>query len=114
LFTEKAAAGLYSTAEDYAVFLNANIDGFRGNGILPRQSFEKMFTKINDIYGLGWGIVDLENGERVVEHAGANYGWKSYSAFIPERGDGIVILTNSDRGMSFYGDLANVWYKSKG
>ena len=114
LFIEKAAAGLYSTVTDYCKFIQANIAGYRGEGLLPEDVYEQMFTKVNEHYGLGWRVVELKDGERVIAHGGANYGWKSYTAFFPGRGDGIVILTNSDRGLPFYRDVANTWYEGKG
>jgi CubicO group peptidase (beta-lactamase class C family) len=45
-------------------------------------------------WGLGWGLNTTAEGD-VVYHSGANRtGFRSYCQFSPERGTGIVILTN--------------------
>lgn len=110
LFAEQAAAGLYSTAEDLAIFLIALMNE---NPPIDSSLLDRMFTPVKGGYGLGFSIVE-EGGEKVVAHGGSNHGWKSYMAMLPDRGDGIVILSNSDRGMPFYGDLANLFFSYHG
>ncbi len=51
-----------------------------------------------DKYGLGYITERLSDGTRFVWHNGGNRGWNSAFAAVPELGEGIVILTNSDTG----------------
>lgn len=46
-------------------------------------------------YGLGWFLHDYQ-GRKVVSHSGGLDGMISQSAFLPEAGLGIVVLTNSE------------------
>lgn len=110
LFVEQAAAGLYSTAEDLAYFLMALMDD---NPPIDSSLVDLMFTPFKNNYGLGFTIGD-ERGVKIVAHGGSNIGWKSYMVMLPDRGDGIVILTNSDRGMPFYRDMANLFFSYQG
>lgn len=110
-FAEQAAAGLYSSAGDMARFLIEHMRGLRDDGVLlGAPQYREMMTPGEGDYGLGWSVTPLPGGERVVAHGGANRGWKAYVAMIPERQSGIAILTNSDRGMSLYRDVANTWF----
>jgi CubicO group peptidase (beta-lactamase class C family) len=51
-------------------------------------------------YGLGW-FVDQYKGLPVIHHGGNTLGFTSDLAFLPERGLGIVILTNA-QGANFF------------
>ncbi|MHB0878842.1 MAG: serine hydrolase, partial [Anaerolineae bacterium] len=54
---------------------------------------------IDGVYwGLGWG---LEEGPRAraIWHWGDNDGFKSFAIAYPEAGEGLVVMTNSDRGL---------------
>ena len=106
LFAERAAAGLYSTAADLALFLQYALAVFEG-AVDPELGV--MFTEQAGGYGLGWQITILPDGRHLLGHGGSNRGWKANMALIPEDGAGIIILTNSDRGMPFYRDLTNYW-----
>jgi hypothetical protein len=45
----------------------------------------------------------------VVSHTGANRGFRAIFADAPDRGDGFVVLTNSDRGLAMTSDLFCSW-----
>ena len=49
-------------------------------------------------YGLGFGLRTLAEGVRMVSHDGTNRGWRARIAAFPDRGWGIVVLTNGENG----------------
>lgn len=111
LFTERAAAGLYSTAGDLAIFIQYLL------GIYEQRKdsdLKEIFTPVGDGYGLGLQVIELPDGRTLVGHGGSNRGWKANMLLILEDGAGIVILTNSDRGMPFFRDLTNYWLDQQG
>lgn len=129
LFTEKAAAGLYTTAADLARFVAAEMSGPHGEpagrGLLAPQTLGSMFTPVVPLggiegkwlgvsMGLGHFIESLPDGARAVSHTGANQGWNLQFLSVPERGSGIVILTNSDQGSSLCVELLNAWGQWQG
>lgn len=112
LFTEQAAAGLYTTAADFARFIEANIRicmGEAGSAPITQNSQSVMLTPVKKDYGFGFIINELPDGSRLIYHGGTNRGWRSQFAILPERGDGLVVLTNSDNGESLHADLLCLW-----
>jgi CubicO group peptidase (beta-lactamase class C family) len=119
-FTALAAAGLYSTASDLARFVAAGMAGPNreppGRGLLSPRDVELMFTPTVEMdastslgYGLGYGVRLLPGEIRMVSHSGGNRGWRARFAALPDRGEGIVILTNSDTGDGLTNDLLRFW-----
>jgi CubicO group peptidase (beta-lactamase class C family) len=113
LFTEKAAAGLYTTAADLARFVAAEMPGpngeLAGRGVLLPETLDLMSTPIFPLQtgaaqGLGQSILTIPDGSKVLQHWGDNSGWKGYIAANPKWGVGFVILTNSDNGMNLSND----------
>lgn len=111
LFTAKAAAGLYTTASDLARFVAAGLPGPdaapAGRGVLTPATLDIMFSPApatqralarDMAYGLGYETTTLPNGTRMVDHIGSNKGWRARFAALPDKGAGIVILTNSTTG----------------
>lgn len=122
LFTARAAAGLYTTAEDLARFVAAAMPGpakkLAGRGVVNPESVEAMFTPAAETrpgsgihYGLGYGIQTLPNGVRAVGHSGGNRGWKLRFALLPGKKEGIVVLTNSDTGARLYQEVLCAWFE---
>lgn len=122
LFTAKAAAGLYTTAEDLARFVAASVDGPvgqpAGRRVLRAATVAQMetpapHTATSNFVGYGFGyIVDtLANGMRYVSHTGGNRGWRSVFVAVPGTGDGIVVLTNSDSGAALYAKVVCTWMR---
>jgi CubicO group peptidase (beta-lactamase class C family) len=117
LFTEKAAAGLYTTALDLARFVAAGMADPNGEpagrGVLAPDTLTVMFTPAiqlqgQDAWGLGHQISTLPDGSRTIGHGGANAGWRAYFVEIPEQGLGVVVLTNSDNGMALVDNVVSV------
>ena len=61
--------------------------------------------------GLGYAIDTARDGSAVVWHAGENRGWAAVFVTLPERREGIVILTNSNRGFDFHELALDAWDK---
>jgi len=124
LFTEKAAAGLYSTATDMAWFVNASMNTPEGEplgrGIVSPETLSLMYTpnaQLSSIealfsaesYGLGHFIETLPDGSKLVGHTGGNFGWLSQFMFLPGKNEGIVVLTNSENGLLLVAQVVGAW-----
>ena len=105
-YPEIATAGLWTTAEDYGMFLVAVMaaaDGEREFGITPEVAKEMLTIAGNPNpvrgYGLGFGILPNDDGSvQSFEHHGKNFGYlASFSAFPRERALSIVLTNNADR-----------------
>jgi CubicO group peptidase (beta-lactamase class C family) len=103
-----AAGGMYSTANDLARWLRIQLgEGtIDGKEIFPRRiiretqspqiHFKQRFQRFDRFaYGLGWVMADLD-GDLVLHHFGGYPGAQAHVSFMPERGLGIAVLTNSD------------------
>ncbi|MFW9923229.1 MAG: serine hydrolase domain-containing protein [Candidatus Thorarchaeota archaeon] len=118
-FTALAAGGHYSTILDLSEFVLANMDGsageLPGRGVLNESTLEIMQTKVADVhpfmggYGLGFQLKILQNGQKMVFHNGQNTGFIGTMNFIPETGEGIVILTSCDSAKSLIIELESQW-----
>jgi CubicO group peptidase (beta-lactamase class C family) len=132
LFTEQAAAGLFTTASDLARFAAATMTGPQGQppgrGVLSPSTVAEMISPVAladevlaaDVTrsphqtnrGLGYAIDVYPDGTAEVWHAGAiSTAWFAVFASLPERGEGIVILTNSIRGDRPIEPALNAWYE---
>lgn len=112
-YTEKAAAGLYTTASDLAEFVAAGVRDtnkqFRSNGLIKPELIELSYQPNKGNYGFGNNIFTLTNGSKTVSHGGDNRGWNSGYMSIPDEGEGIVILTNSENGCNLIWDVLDIW-----
>lgn len=89
--------GLHSSAEDVARYLVAQLDAGRGpNALLTPESFATLH-RASGVgtagYALGWDTA-VAAGVPVVEHGGASPAFHSSMLFAPERGVGVVVLSN--------------------
>jgi len=96
--------GLWTTASDLAQTIIAIDAAFRGTDseFLSPSLAHEMLTKQNDQWGLG---VQLQGaGDTLAfRHDGSTPGYKAVLFAYANRGEGVVILTNGDRG----GELAD-------
>ena len=65
-------------------------------------------------YGFGW-IIDERNGRKVIEHGGANVGFRSYYTRFVDKDLTIIIMTNTDGAnpAAIVKALANYYFANK-
>lgn len=106
VYPEQAAAGLWTTAADYARLLLCMDQAFLGkNSPFSKSTVEEMAKAQTGGYGLGWEL-GTSDGATTISHGGANEGFRCLAWLCPARGEGIVVLTNSDDGDGFIADIA--------
>ncbi|MDI9458320.1 MAG: serine hydrolase domain-containing protein [Bacillota bacterium] len=121
VYPEKASGGLFATAEDIARFLLASMGE---NPVLSQDSIDLMYTSMSDkiglyglvfdAYGFGHYLETLPNGALSVSHGGQGSGIMTHFQAVPETGDGLVILTNSQRSWPFIACLLREWARWRG
>ncbi|MGI8838783.1 MAG: serine hydrolase [Pyrinomonadaceae bacterium] len=98
-FPEMAAAGLWSTPSDLARFaleLQKSKAG-RSNKILSTEMTKQMLTRQIQNWGLGL-VVEGEGRSARFSHGGDTQGYNCQMIAYENTGQGVVIMTNSDRG----------------
>lgn len=127
-FVEQAAAGLYTTAGDLALFGAAALpagDSSAGRGTLSAQSVKQMLTPTSlmpphsletylsgmDGYGLGYFVETLPDGSRLYSHTGGNRGWRSLLIIAPDQEAVLAVVTNSDNGSQVNDQITRLWVR---
>jgi CubicO group peptidase (beta-lactamase class C family) len=107
IYPEMQAAGLWTTPADmarYMIELQLANEG-RSEKVLHREMINKMLTPQNGgPAGLGPFLTGAGAGRRF-SHNGANAGFRCNFVGLLNRGDGAVVMTNSDLGDPLIGDL---------
>lgn len=80
----------------------------------PVVEVSGLFGLVADGYGLGHFTETLSDGRHAVWHGGQGHGWMTHFHAIPATGDGIVILTNSQRSWPFMAQLLSDWARWSG
>lgn len=126
VYPEKASGGLFASVEDIAAFVAAGMPSYfyTDHRVLTSESINKLYTPmvekpgiydlVFDSYGLGYYIETLENGKQSVANGGQGGGVMTFFQAVPETGDGIVILTNSQRSWPFFGYILSDWARWSG
>ena len=97
-YPEQAAAGLWTTPTDLAKAMMAVQRAHAGETkLLPSAITRQMLTAVKADYGLGWGLGG-SGKELSFGHGGSNAGYRCYAWAYAEKGQGAVIMTNSDSG----------------
>lgn len=121
VYPERASGGLFATIGDVAAFAIAGMPDFSNSGseVLEKDMILQMFQEQMPLsgfysmafpsYGLGHFLEDLSNGKRAISHGGQGSGWMTHFHSIPESGDAIIILTNSQRSWPFFADILTIW-----
>jgi CubicO group peptidase (beta-lactamase class C family) len=118
-----AADDLHTTADDFAAFVVAvmNGDGLPVELAAQRDSIHTpdptatcdpaVVTRCPDRVGvgLGWWIYEYPD-ETVLMHSGSDAGEKAIAFYIPERRTGAVILTNGAYGFNVYFDVIDLLF----
>lgn len=109
VYPERASGGLYSTVGDLAHFLIAATTNNKQE-VLSEEMIELIqspMVKIGGVYSLvadnyGFGhFIEYFNNKKAVFHGGQGHGWMTHYHLVPEDGNGIIILTNSQRSWPF-------------
>lgn len=104
-YPEQAAAGLWTTPSELALYAREVQRAWRGESarVLTEALAREMLTPDEDSWGLGPGI--SEDGERF-RHGGSNQGFRStFTAYI-DGDDGVFVMTNSDSGSDLAREVA--------
>ncbi|MEE8294761.1 MAG: serine hydrolase domain-containing protein [Sphingomonadales bacterium] len=122
--TMHAAGGHFSTANDMAIWLEAQLnDGLvDGKQIFPeglvegthqaRTSLEATFAAYKrHHYGFGWYQADYRD-QQMIHHFGSFSGYRSHVSFIPALGMGVAVMINdtSRPGFNLPDTIANYIY----
>ena len=117
VYPEMGAAGLWTTPTDLALFTNEIMLSWNGrsNKVLSREMVIQMLTShaddvpdmspFNLDYGLGWYLWNFGNHSYFV-HGGDNpEGFQSIVIGLPEKGWGVIIMTNGVNGSRLYFEI---------
>ncbi len=109
IYPEIAAAALWTTSADLALFLVELQLSLRGesNRVLSRENTEVLLTEVMRDYALGFGVW-VDRGQSYFGHDGANDGFRSRMVAHRSLGFGVVILTNSDRASEMFDALVEL------
>lgn len=123
VYPGRGSGGLHATAADVARFVAAAMAGADQSVLSPEgvaalhqpvASVGGLFGFAADGYGLGHFTERLSDGREAVWHGGQGYGWMSHMHLVPEGGDGIVILSNSQRAWPLFAAILRDWSKRLG
>lgn len=126
IYPDKASGGLFASAQDIAAFITAGMTNFSqsDHNVLTAQSINQLYTPVVEIpgfyglafdsYGLGHFVENVSSNQKAVSHGGQGTGWMTHFCSVPETGDGIVILTNSQRSWPFFAYILSDWAKWSG
>ena len=99
VYPEMAAAGLWTTPSDLALFaieIQKSLAG-KSNKVLSQKMTEQLLTVQKGEWGLGLRLSGAGNAARFA-HNGANDGFQCVMIAYNRTGQGAVVMTNSDNG----------------
>lgn len=98
-YSEAAAKGLWTTPLDYASFMLALVGDAMGRPkrLLSPESARAMLTPQFRNRGFGF-LVDGSGNDVRFSARGRTSGFSGLAVFYPARGQGLIVLTNSDNG----------------
>ncbi|MCJ7557583.1 MAG: beta-lactamase family protein [Gammaproteobacteria bacterium] len=95
-YPEMAAAGLWTTAEDLALFAIEMQKALKGESkLMSKDMAQTMATPVDSGYGLGWGI-SARGDTGYFSHGGWDEGFCSQLTAHLEKGYGVVVMINSN------------------
>jgi CubicO group peptidase (beta-lactamase class C family) len=109
---ELAAGGLWSTPDDLAKLLISLTQALKGEStplLSPDTARTMLVRQPPGPYGLG-AAISGEGEARVLMKRGQNIGYQAFLILFPFRGQGMVVMTNSDNGTT----LANALVRRAG
>lgn len=111
-----AAANLMTTVGDYGKFL-AYVS--QGAGLSPALYQEMLTTYAFQKDGIGWGLgwslfPDLPARGLAIQHTGGDDGIKALAVAFPETGEGLVVFSNSENGLSVWKKMLHEYFGADG
>jgi len=123
VYPEKASGGLYSTVGDIAQFLTKEMINDNQGEVLDQEMIQLIqspavktrgiYNLVSDDYGLGH-FIEYFDDKKAVFHGGQGHGWMTHYHFVSADGNGIVILTNSQRSWPFISYIIKHWSQEYG
>jgi CubicO group peptidase (beta-lactamase class C family) len=123
LYPGRGSGGVFATADDMARLAAAGMVG-ADQTVLSEAGVQSLHTTVvaveglfgfaADGYALGHFTETLSDGRQAVWHGGQGHGWMSHMHLVPETGDGIVILSNSQRAWPLFAAILRDWSASLG
>lgn len=116
-----ASGGLIGDLDSVAAFARASLGARRDDSseVLSAASIALMhrpavavgglFGLVTEGYGLGHFTETLSDGRRAVWHGGQGYGWMTHLHLVPESGDAIILLANSQRAWPLFAEILGEW-----
>lgn len=103
---ESAAGGLWTTPTDLSMLMIELMNAWQGNSrkILDSATVRDMLTPRFWDYGLGFKVMGEGKYFRF-SHGGATEGWHAHFMAFPERGEGVVIMTNGMNGWMLWTEI---------
>ncbi len=105
-YPEQAAAGLWTTPSDLGRYCLEIQEIYGGNtdGILKPVTVHAMLTKHMGDWGLGPAL-QREGDSLLFGHGGKNAGFSNNMLAFAAGGDGMIVMTNADRGVALMGEI---------
>ena len=105
-YSEKAAAGLWTTPSDLAKYCIEIQEILKGkvNGVLSKETVEKTVTKHKNAWGLGPSL-QWEQDSLIFRHGGKNAGFSNELVAFAMHGNAVIIMTNADNGGRLINEL---------
>jgi hypothetical protein len=75
--------------------------------VLSREMALELLTPQTEGRGMDFELRDDGGDLFYFIHPADNYGYKSYLIAYPERGQGLVIMTNGENGAALYHEILN-------
>ncbi len=107
VYPEMAAAGLWTTPSDLARFALAVQQAAAGSAnrlFTPALVADMLTPRAGGSYGLGLGVSG-EGAAQRFGHGGGNEGFRCEMVAFTHRGQGAVVMTNSDNGSRLIGEI---------
>jgi len=105
-YPEQAAAGLWTTPTDLALFAIELHKASKGKSdkVLSPAMAKTMLTRLKGDYGLGIGV-ETPEGRPAFNHGGTNVGFQAMLIAFNDNGQGAVVMSNGDNGQVLNSDI---------
>ncbi|MDT0581094.1 serine hydrolase domain-containing protein [Brumicola blandensis] len=98
-YPEQAAAGLWATARDLAMFLLEMHKGYHGkSNVFTQASIEEILATPIANHAYGFRLINDGNNQVFITHYGGTVGYRAGITMNLRTGNGAVFLANSDNG----------------